>query len=288
MWSGSSKACLRALPDSQHDQVDDLLLPVEHEVVQPQQRRGAHVDRRTRPLLLGAARPPERLVDVRRRSDCGMCASGWSSERRAHLDGPAGGGDHPARSGPRRSCGRGRTTRWGRARGRGDPRRPARRRGAGRSCTESMSRHPSCYPRVTAWSPVEPVETTSPPAEPVETPTSPVEPVETPRRAIGHAVSEADPTSTDVTDLVAGPATSTVTLWLPHVYILECRDGSYYVGSTWDLERRVGEHNLGFGAAYTRRRPPVRLVWSARWTGSTRPTGWRNRSRGGVGRSARP
>ena len=47
-------------------------------------------------------------------------------------------------------------------------------------------------------------------------------------------------------------------------YILECSDGSFYVGSTVDLDRRVSEHNLdGLGAAYTRHRRPVRLVWSA-------------------------
>ncbi len=45
-------------------------------------------------------------------------------------------------------------------------------------------------------------------------------------------------------------------------YILQCSDGSYYVGSTWDLERRVSEHQLGLGANYTRRRRPVVLVWS--------------------------
>jgi putative endonuclease len=50
---------------------------------------------------------------------------------------------------------------------------------------------------------------------------------------------------------------------MPHVYILRCSDGSFYVGSTWDLERRVSEHNLGIGAAYTRRRRPVELVWAA-------------------------
>jgi len=50
---------------------------------------------------------------------------------------------------------------------------------------------------------------------------------------------------------------------MPFVYILRCADHSFYVGSTWDLERRVGEHNLGLGAAYTRRRRPVELVWSA-------------------------
>jgi putative endonuclease len=50
---------------------------------------------------------------------------------------------------------------------------------------------------------------------------------------------------------------------MPHVYILRCSDDSFYVGSTWDLERRVSEHNLGVGAAYTQRRRPVELVWSA-------------------------
>jgi predicted GIY-YIG superfamily endonuclease len=46
-------------------------------------------------------------------------------------------------------------------------------------------------------------------------------------------------------------------------YIVECSDGSYYVGSTIDLDRRLSEHNCGLGAAYTRKRRPVRLVWSA-------------------------
>ncbi len=47
------------------------------------------------------------------------------------------------------------------------------------------------------------------------------------------------------------------------VYILECRDGSFYVGSSTDLERRVEQHQRGLGAAYTRHRLPVRLVWCA-------------------------
>ncbi|ANP73875.1 GIY-YIG nuclease family protein [Cryobacterium arcticum] len=46
------------------------------------------------------------------------------------------------------------------------------------------------------------------------------------------------------------------------MYILECADGSFYVGSTWDLDRRVAQHNTADqGAAYTRRRRPVRLVY---------------------------
>ena len=50
---------------------------------------------------------------------------------------------------------------------------------------------------------------------------------------------------------------------MPWTYILECADGSYYVGSTVDIERRLSQHQLGEGAAYTRRRIPVRLVWCA-------------------------
>ena len=50
------------------------------------------------------------------------------------------------------------------------------------------------------------------------------------------------------------------------VYLLECADGSYYVGSTTDLDRRVSEHQLGLGAAYTPRRRPVRLAWAGEFS----------------------
>lgn len=46
------------------------------------------------------------------------------------------------------------------------------------------------------------------------------------------------------------------------VYIVECRDGSYYTGYTPDLERRLKLHNNGRGAKYTRDRRPVTLAWS--------------------------
>jgi putative endonuclease len=46
------------------------------------------------------------------------------------------------------------------------------------------------------------------------------------------------------------------------VYILRCRDGSYYVGTTRDaLERRVAEHNAGSLGGYTSARRPVQLVF---------------------------
>ena len=46
------------------------------------------------------------------------------------------------------------------------------------------------------------------------------------------------------------------------MYILECSDGSSYVGSTKDLEYRLSEHQEGKGARYTSRRLPVKLVYS--------------------------
>jgi len=49
---------------------------------------------------------------------------------------------------------------------------------------------------------------------------------------------------------------------MPYLYILECVDGTYYTGSTWHLEIRIAEHNLGLGANYTRKRLPVKLVYA--------------------------
>ena len=48
---------------------------------------------------------------------------------------------------------------------------------------------------------------------------------------------------------------------MPYMYILECADGTYYTGSTWQLERRLAEHNSGNGAIYTRKHLPVKLVY---------------------------
>ena len=46
------------------------------------------------------------------------------------------------------------------------------------------------------------------------------------------------------------------------MYILECSDGSYYVGSAKDLEFRLSEHQAGKGAKYTSQRLLVKLVYS--------------------------
>lgn len=49
---------------------------------------------------------------------------------------------------------------------------------------------------------------------------------------------------------------------MPYVYILECADGSFYTGSTWNLEGRVWEHQNGLGANFTRKHRGARLVYS--------------------------
>ena len=45
------------------------------------------------------------------------------------------------------------------------------------------------------------------------------------------------------------------------MYILECSDGSYYTGSTNDLERRLQQHQNGEGANHTKKHLPVKLVY---------------------------
>jgi putative endonuclease len=49
---------------------------------------------------------------------------------------------------------------------------------------------------------------------------------------------------------------------MPFVYILECSDGSYYVGSTRDLDTRLWQHQQGLGGSYTSKRLPVSLAYA--------------------------
>jgi putative endonuclease len=45
------------------------------------------------------------------------------------------------------------------------------------------------------------------------------------------------------------------------MYILECADGTYYTGSTVNLEKRLWEHENFMGANYTRKKHPLKLVY---------------------------
>ena len=46
-----------------------------------------------------------------------------------------------------------------------------------------------------------------------------------------------------------------------YMYILKCSDGTYYTGSTTNLEFRLGQHQAGEGASWTKKRLPVELVY---------------------------
>lgn len=48
---------------------------------------------------------------------------------------------------------------------------------------------------------------------------------------------------------------------MPFVYILRCRNGSFYTGSTTDLARRLQQHLSGRASKYTRSQLPVTLCW---------------------------
>ncbi len=45
------------------------------------------------------------------------------------------------------------------------------------------------------------------------------------------------------------------------VYLVECRDNSFYCGYTTDIKQRIINHNKGIGSKYTKRRRPVRLIY---------------------------
>ena len=56
----------------------------------------------------------------------------------------------------------------------------------------------------------------------------------------------------------AGPAAAML-VW--SLYILECRDGSFYTGVSTDIDRRFREHQKGTASRYTRTHPPVSIVY---------------------------
>ena len=45
------------------------------------------------------------------------------------------------------------------------------------------------------------------------------------------------------------------------VYIIECLDGTYYTGSTNDIEKRFKSHIDGRGAKYTKSHKPLKLIY---------------------------
>ena len=49
--------------------------------------------------------------------------------------------------------------------------------------------------------------------------------------------------------------------WKWYVYIIECKDGSYYTGLTWDPDSRLTQHQSGLGGKYTGKHGVKKLVY---------------------------
>lgn len=69
----------------------------------------------------------------------------------------------------------------------------------------------------------------------------------------GRILAAARPAPGDNRVMPAEPA-----LW--YLYLLECRNGSYYAGISNDVEARFQAHLAGKGAKYTRANPPVKVL----------------------------
>lgn len=49
--------------------------------------------------------------------------------------------------------------------------------------------------------------------------------------------------------------------WKWYVYIIECKDGTYYTGLTWKPELRYDQHLSGLGSKYTAEHGVKALVY---------------------------
>jgi putative endonuclease len=45
------------------------------------------------------------------------------------------------------------------------------------------------------------------------------------------------------------------------VYIIKCKDDSYYTGITWNIEKRIGKHNSRNKSCLQKSKVPVKLVY---------------------------
>lgn len=49
--------------------------------------------------------------------------------------------------------------------------------------------------------------------------------------------------------------------WRWYVYIILCKDGSYYTGKTWNIDLRFDQHLSGLGGVYTRKNGVKKLAY---------------------------
>ena len=54
--------------------------------------------------------------------------------------------------------------------------------------------------------------------------------------------------------------------WKWYVYIIECLDGLYYTGITWNLSQRLEQHRSGKGSKFTHKHGFKRLCYVEEFT----------------------
>jgi putative endonuclease len=54
--------------------------------------------------------------------------------------------------------------------------------------------------------------------------------------------------------------------WKWYVYIVECQDGLYYTGMTWNIPVRMGQHASGLGSKFTSKHGFKRLCYYEEFT----------------------
>lgn len=74
----------------------------------------------------------------------------------------------------------------------------------------------------------------------------------------GHPTVLVDPMTQRLLDRMHTPSRPVEDGWC--LYLIECRNGSWYAGITNDLQARYAAHVAGRGARYTRANPPLRLL----------------------------
>lgn len=50
-----------------------------------------------------------------------------------------------------------------------------------------------------------------------------------------------------------------------YLYILLCSDGSFYTGSTNNIEKRFKDHLEGRGARYTKSHKPIKIIYTEKF-----------------------
>lgn len=53
------------------------------------------------------------------------------------------------------------------------------------------------------------------------------------------------------------------------VYVIQCADGSFYTGSTNNLQKRFLDHKNGKGGRYTRSHKVIKIIYSEQFASKT-------------------